>query len=134
MALDSAFARHVGSKTDFPNYAVKEGEGSRRGQDFVTAAGDTVSNEGEIVVAMVDSAERSINSTFQVTTVTRPLWSVSEILDNLPEGHEANFNKRSAAVRDGGGKVLAQFERKWGLYLCKLKLRNPKHPGFRRQG
>ena len=134
VALDSACARHVGNKADFPNYTVKESEGSRRGQEFVTAAGDTISNEGEIVAAMVDPAARSINSTFQVTTVTRPLWSVSEILDNLPEGHEANFNKRSAAVRDSSGKVLAKFERKGGLCLCKLKLRNPKHQGFRRQG
>ena len=100
VALDSACARHVGSKADFPNYVVVEGDGSRRGQEFITAAGDTIRDEGEVAAAFLTQDKESINSTFQITVVTRPLWSVSQILDNLPAGHEANR-------RPGVGKVRA---------------------------
>ena len=134
VALDSACARHVGSRADFPNYSVMEGEGSRRGQEFITAAGDTISNQGEIAAALVAADEREISSTFQITAVTRPLWSVSQILDNLPEDHEAKFKRQTASIRRGDGTEIAQFTRKGGLYVCKLKLRNPKHAGFHRQG
>ena len=134
VALDSACARHVASKADFPNYVVIEGDGARRGQEFVTAAGDTIRNEGEVAAAFLTQDKESINSTFQITAVTRPLWWLSQILDNLPAGHEANFERDSAAIRAADGQVLAKFERRGGLYVSTLKLRNPKHPGFQRQG
>ena len=134
VALDSACARHVASKADFPNYVVVEGDGARRGQEFVTAAGDTIRNEGEVAAAFLTQDKESINSTFQITAVTRPLWSVSQILDNLPADHEASFKRESAVIRAADGKVLAKFERRGGLYVSMLKLRNPKHPGFQRQG
>ena len=113
---------------------VVESDGARRGQEFVTAAGDTIRNEGEVAAAFLTQDKESINSTFQITAVTRPLWSVSQILDNLPAGHEANFERDSAAIRAADGQVLAKFERRGGLYVSTLRLRKTKHPGFQRQG
>ena len=137
VALDSGSGSHVADRVDLPGYAVAESEGSRRNQSFLAAAGKSIKNEGEICVALVadnDSKKgQNINSTFQIAAITRPLWSVSQILDNLPEDHEAVFKRNGAKIKDGRGRGIALFERKGGLYVSKMKLRNPKHAGFRRR-
>ncbi len=137
VALDSACGAHVADKADLPNYVVEESEGSRRGQNFVAAGGKSIANEGQSTVALLTAEnsklETEIQSTFQIAAVTRPLWSLSEIMDNLPEDHDARFTRRFAHVRDGHGTPIALFERKGGLYVSRMRLRNPKHPGFGRQ-
>ena len=101
------------------------------------AGGQGIANEGEVDLALVaqigPNATRNIRSTFQVAAVTRPLWSVSCILDTCPENSEAVFRRHEAVIKDGSGKVVAKFPRKGGLYVGTLMLRNPRHPGFRGQ-
>ena len=137
VALDSACGAHVADRVDLPNYAVEESEGSRRGQNFTAAFGKSTANEGQTTVALLTAEDSKLDteilSTFQIAAVTRPLWSLSEIMDNLPEDHDARFTRKFAHVRDGHGTPIALFERKGGLYVSRMRLRNPKHPTFRRQ-
>ncbi len=66
---------------------------------------------------------------FQDAKVTRPLWGVGKICD---EGFEVKFTKNGALVMTAQGKVVCKFERRGGLYVASLQLRNPMHKGFTR--
>ena len=75
--------------------------------------------------------EEEVVSIVQVAGVTRPLWSVSKICD---AGYTALFTKKYAKIMDENQNTVCLFERQGGLYVAKMKLRNPRHPGFARQG
>ena len=63
----------------------------------------------------------------QVTKVTRPLLSVSKITE---EGKlRVLCDRVKAIVIDLAGKVLATFPKKGGLYVCNMKVRNPRYRG-----
>ena len=130
LALDSGAADHVADRVDVPNHEVVESEGSRSGQNFVAANGKKMPNEGKVELNMF-GGDQEIKSTFQVAAVSRPLWSVGKICD---QGFTASFNSKTAVVRNSAGKVVCRFVRKGGLYVSTLRLENPKHQGFTRQG
>ena len=80
-----------------------------------------------------DGKDRTVRSVFQVTEVTRPLWSIPKLLDNQPDGAEVVFRKNEAFTRDANGKILASAVRKPnGLFVSNFQLANPRHPGFAR--
>ena len=137
VALDSGAANHVMSREDAPGYTVEESEGSRRGQKFQGASGRLIPNEGKIALNLLVSKDDDVKefieleSTFQIAKVTRPLLSVSKIcqsgqLDVLCRQDEAFILGKQH-------KVLAKFERKGGLYVAQMAVRNPKFSGFSRQ-
>ena len=100
------------------------------------AGGHGMKNQGEMLLKMEapidDGRDQPIESMFQVADVVRPLFSVSRIC-----GHRNNtmtFDKTKAVVRNPKGKVLMVFKRKGNLYIAQMKVRNPKHASFGRQG
>ena len=63
----------------------------------------------------------------QVTKVTRPLLSVTKITE---EGKLLVVCDQTKAVMiDLKNKVLATFPKKNGLYVCTMKVRNPRYRG-----
>ena len=70
---------------DIPGYKVSESERFRRKQKFLAANGKALVNESEIMNIMrgetVNGKQGLVPSAFQITGVTRPLWSVSKVLD-----------------------------------------------------
>ena len=74
--------------------------------------------------------EESLASTFQVASVTRPLWSVSKICDAR---HWAKFTNKDATIFDLNNVPVCVFERRGGLYVGKVRLKNPRHTSFARQ-
>ena len=88
-------------------------------------------NQGEVHLRLQTKTGRDINTTFQVAKVTRPLWSVARICD---AGFKVVFDAKGAEVLTRKGKVVCRFERVGNLYKAKLRLRNPNHEGFARQG
>ena len=133
VAWDTGSIAHVLDKCDAPGYTLEESEGSRRKQVYNNASGGTMPNEGQIELHLVSEGEE-VRSTFQVTNVTKPLWSIGTVLDNLGEaGAEVVFRLTDAIVRAADGRVLARANRRGGLYVSKLRMRNPQHPGFARQ-
>ncbi len=123
---------HVLDKVDAPGYTLQESDGSRRGQVYNNAGGGDMPNEGQVELHLVSEGQE-VRSTFQVTNVTKPLWSISAVLDNVgDDSAEVAFRLKDAVVRTADGRVLARAQRRGGLYVSKMKMRNPRHPGFTR--
>ena len=84
-------------------------------------------NQGEKRLSLLGT-DGPLASVFQIAQVTRPLMSVGKICD---EGFHVSFDADSAFVLDKSGKTVLTFHRKHGgLYVAKLKLKQP----FTRQG
>jgi hypothetical protein len=130
VALDSGSVVHVCSLEDVGGYKLEESAGSRRGQEFLMGDGGTIPNLGQCPLNLTDDGtKRDLQSTFQIAAVTRPLMSVGKICDG---GHTVTFSNVMAVVHAADGSELARFQRNQnGLYIAKLKLRNP--AGFPRQ-
>ena len=100
------------------------------------AGGHGMKNQGEMLLKMEapidDGRDQPIESMFQVADVVRPLFSVSRICDH--GNNTMTFDKTKAVVRNPKGKVLMVFKRKGNLYIAQMKVRNPKHASFGRQG
>ena len=60
----------------------------------------------------------------RVTKVTRPLLAVTKMSEDGKL--EALREKDKAVVTDLSGKVLATFHKKHGLYVCMMKVWNPR--------
>ncbi len=143
VVLDSGAGAHVASKAHIPGYAVLPSVLSMAGAAFVGADGSRIENHGEAALQMITvdrhGQEHAVHSKFQVADVTRALWSVGVICDS---GLRVVFTKETAAVLDAQGKELCHLERQQGLYIAKVKLRNPLYgqagetqaAGFHRQG
>ena len=130
VVLDSGAADHVADSSDTPGYEIKESAGSKAGACFVAANGERIPNRGEVTLDL-RAGSVPIKSTFQVSRISRPLWSVGKVCD---AGYEVTFNKDGASIKHAAtGKPVSSFERKQGLYVSKMQLRNP-NPVFRRQG
>ena len=133
IALDSGAGDHVISRMDLPGAVVRDSKGSRSGQHFLAAGGKRLPNEGEMALMLVDERTgATVDSVFQVAEVTRPLWSVGKVCD---KGYKVLFDALQAQIfKNLGDPPLCTFERKGGLYIGRLKVRNPKHEGFARPG
>ena len=131
VVLDSGACEHVVDSSMTPGYQVLESEGSRAGSCFLAANGERMPNRGEVHLQL-HSAGNEILSKFQVAGISKPLWSVGRICD---AGYEVRFSKSGAQIiHPASGKTVGNFERKNGLYMSTMKLRNPKSPTFARQG
>jgi len=124
--LDTGASTHAADRVDFPGYTVEESPGSRAGQLFGCAGGKSLQNEGQITVNMISPIEgTAIQLCTQVTKVTRPLLSVTKLTE---EGKlRVLCDQEKAVVMDLQNKVLATFPKKNGLYVCTMKVRNPKY-------
>ena len=109
-----------------------------KGKAYSAANGHTIKNEGERLVSMVTKEGQWKNMTFQVCDVTRPLASVSKIVE---AGHSVIFNPS----HDARGSYIqnhATGERTWptardGVYVLETKVAPSMHqttPSFTRQG
>ncbi len=123
VALDSGAGDHVLSRVDIPGFSIEESAGSRAGRNFVAAGGKRIRNEGQALLHLLADGGAGLRSVFQVAEVTRPLWSVGKICD---QGFDAHFTARKATISKDGKEVLT-FERRNGLYLGMIRLRNPKY-------
>ena len=135
IALDSGAGDHVASAVDAPGYTIEASAGSRRGQNFVGAGGHKMPNKGQVTLQMLapngTAMDEQISTIFQVADVTRPLWSVSKVCDS---GYKVLFDKDSATILDESMTPVCAFQRQGGLYVARMRLRNPKWSGFSRQG
>ena len=136
VAADSGAGDHVFARVDAPGHSVKESPGPKRGQKFKGAGGHVMDNEGEILLEMLAPLEdgnfNEVDVTWQVTDVCRPLLSVSKVCDKGQ--HTVTFDAKRAVVRDSRGRIVCIFIRKGNLYIGRMKIRNPAHPSFGRQG
>ncbi len=144
VVLDSGAGAHVANKDHIPGYMVVPSMLSKAGAAFVGADGSRIKNYGEAALLMMttdsNGKQHAVESKFQVADVTRALWSVGVICDS---GLKVLFDADHATVHDRKGVELCRFERRQGLYIATVKLKNPafKQPdatpsksGFQRPG
>ena len=92
---------------------LQESVGSRRGQEYHTASGATLVNQGQRCIKAMTDDGVAVQMTYQVTDVTKPLNSVSKICD---QGNSVTFNSVGGVHRelvDRGNDAV--FEGKWGV-------------------
>ena len=123
------------NRNDIPGHRVAESARSKAGAAFLGADGGRIANHGESLFRIVaedgDGHSHHITSNFQVADVTKALWSVGLICDS---GLYVRFNKDEAYVLDAEGTKLCRFERTGGLYVTTVRLEDPEHQDFQRQG
>jgi hypothetical protein len=132
--LDSGAGAHVAARKHIPGCQVRDSELKRAGASFVAIDGGRIENEGEAEINLVvidgNGGEHKVRTTVQVADVTRALWSVGVLCD---AGLDPRFTAKHAKIFDKKGVELCHFERKNGLYVATVKLRNPEFQGFQRQ-
>jgi hypothetical protein len=121
--MDSGSVDHVMNDDEAPHIAVVESKRSKEGRHYAGANGVLIENEGEMHMKLVDVDDgfAPLNAIFQSCKVTRPLCSVSKICDTSPEV-EVSFNAKRCVVTKKG-KAIAQFRRRGGLYVCRMKIK-----------
>ena len=132
VTMDTGAESCVLSPEDVPTHVVRPSKGSKAGQRFQAVGGKLIDNEGEVTLDMVAPAEgettTELTATFQVAKVTRPLLSVTKVCDT--GGFDVLCRREAAYILDGQQRVVAKFARRGGLYVARMRIRNPKHPGF----
>jgi hypothetical protein len=134
--VDSGAAESVLPRHWCPQAKLKNGP--MKGNTYYAANGQSVKNERERLVSMVTKEGQWKNMTFQVCDVTRPLASVSKIVE---AGHSVVFHP----THDARGSYIQNYntgEKTWltpkdGVYVLETKVAPSKHqtsPSFARQG
>ena len=137
IALDSGAGDHVAAPKEAPAYTIEDSPGSLAGQHFTGAGGHRMKNQGQVRLhlrAENGKKGRDIRTTFQMAQVTRPLMSVSKVCDS---GLWVKIDKDMATIMDKNGKEVCRFMRRGGLYIAKMRIRNPHFkpkPDFPRPG
>ena len=90
-----------------------------------------IDNEGQALLTMVPQHEDTPNAVrinMQVAKVTRPLISVPK----LTEGDKLKVTcmEKEAHVLTAQNKLVARFKKKQGLYVCTMKIKNPRWTPF----
>ena len=101
LVLDSGAGAHVASKKHCPGYAVQPSAMRQSGVGFSAADGGDMENYGEAVlnIMTLDKAGKVTagKTTFNISDVTRALWSVGLMCDG---GLGVTFKKEFASVMD----------------------------------
>ena len=136
VAVDSGAGDNVLAAVDVKGHKIEESPALRRGQQFNGAGGHVMANEGQIILEFLAPSEggqhNTVDATWQVADVCRPLLSVSKICDKAK--HTVTFDAKKAIARDAKGRIVCVFQRKGNLYIGRMKVRNPSHPSFGGQG
>ena len=131
--LDTGSSVHAVNRLEIPGYEIVESPGSRAGQQFQAAGGSLIDNEGQALLALVPPDEDTLNLVsikMQVAKVTRPLISVPK----LTEGDKLAVvcREKEALVKTPQRQIVARFKKKGGLYVCMMRVKNPRWVPFRR--
>jgi len=131
--LDTGSSVHAINRLEIPGCDIVESPGSRAGQQFQAAGGSLIDNEGHALLVLVppDADTKSpVSINMQVAKVTRPLISVPK----LTEGDRLRVvcKEAEALVQTPTGQLVARFKKKGGLYVCLMRIKNPKWTPFTR--
>jgi hypothetical protein len=119
--VDSGAGKNVAPPEMIEGYTVTPSHGSTNNKHFVAANGGKIINLGEADLNFNDGAGSRMRSNFQIAEVSRMLYSVSQLCD---AGCAVEFDSGEGRVSKGG-KLLAKFPRKGGLYVMTTVLKGP---------
>ncbi len=115
--VDSGAAANVLPEAMFPQIALKESEGSRKGQYWVAANGGRIANKGEKLVHFqtTEGAERSVK--FQVADVTKPLISVVKITE---AGNDVILSKSNPRIVNRKTGEVTNLRRESNVFILDM--------------
>ena len=124
VTADTGAVDNVANPRDLPGFAIQESHGSKNGKHFVGAGAERIENQGEVKLSMkpVDGGGK-LGATFQAADITRALMSITKVCDSAP-GTTVTFDSKVGLVKRGG-RDIAKFYRKGGLYVMKVKVKKP---------
>ena len=142
ITIDSGAAESVMPKGMLPNEPAVEGQAKKSGVKYVAANGARMENLGEKRARFKRDGAAGINSiTFQVTDVSKPLASVSRILD---KGNRVVFSRgpEGSYIENLKTGEWAPLKEERGTFVLEVDWLEPEvsqgdavqAPGFRGQG
>jgi hypothetical protein len=129
--LDTGSSVHAINRLEIPGCEVVAGPGSEVGQQFQAAGGSMIDNEGQALLMMTPldpDIPNPVNICMQVAKVTRPLISVPKLTEG--DRLQVTCKEKEALVLTAAGKLVARFKKKGGLYVCLMRVRNPRWVPF----
>ena len=139
--IDSGAAESVAPSSIGRGYSIKESEGSKRGQSYLTADGNRLTNQGQKKIPAETNEGNRYNLNFQIAGVTKPLMSVGKVCD---AGNIVIFDDYGGRIRNKSTGKTTWFERKNGVYMLSAWTKAPavssdstkpyKQVRFQRQG
>ena len=116
-----------------PGLRAQPSPGSKRGVKYIAANGAKLPNLGQMVVAFENGVGTAGRILFQVAAITKPLVSVSKLID---DGHQVVFYEKASYIihKATGRKMLLKRER--GVFIVDAFIEPKKSAGkdFSRQG
>ena len=116
--MDSGCGSSVAPPGMCPAYPIEESEGSKRGQEFVSASEDTIPNLGEQKLEVqLDNGDESLFK-YQIADVSRALNSITEICDggHVDYGHHVVFGRKGGMIVNLETGKQTPFEREKNIY------------------
>ena len=115
--VDTGAAESVIPPSCLPGHTIHQNSASLAGEKYITADGHEIPNRGEQHVAFRTDEGHKCGLKFQVTDVTKPLLSVTQLAST---GHTVSFDdKGGKIVHRGTGRTIG-FARRGGLYVLQL--------------
>ena len=118
--IDSGAGASVGPRSLVGKDKLRESPGSRNGQHFTSASGETLKNEGEVVLNSFTEQGQTLCATFQIADITRPLLSVSKICE---KGNFVYFGQRGGVILHTVTGMKTYFTRENGIYVLDLYIK-----------
>ena len=131
ITMDSGAVNNVAPKKWFPQYPMKESEGSKRGLKYVAANGGKLANLGEKQVRFKTDEGRSCGMTFQCVDVNKALGSVKKICG---KGHRVVFDDDWSYIENKATGERMTMQEEGGSYVIEVEVTPNREPGFTRQG
>jgi len=116
--MDSGCGVSVAPPGMCPAYPIAESEGSRRGQEFMSASEDTMPNLGEQKLEVVLDSGKSTSIKYQIADVSRALNAVTEICDagHPDHGNHVIFGRRGGMIVNLETGRRTPFQREGNIY------------------
>ena len=118
--MDSGAADSVAPPTLAPQVEITESPGSRRGQCYVSASGNRLSNMGQKVLKIQTNEGKDTTVLYQIAEVSRPLTSVSATCD---KGNWVVYTPQGGFIYNMQTGERTNFERQGGIYQLDLDQR-----------
>ena len=134
--MDSGAAESVMPTGVLSGEILVHGAAKLAGVKYVAANGAKLPTLGQMVVAFENGVGTAGKILFQVANITKPLVSVSKLID---DGHQVVFDKRASYIIhvESGRKMMLKRER--GVFIVDAfvdpkRAPNNKSAGFRGRG
>jgi hypothetical protein len=120
--MDSGASKSVAPPGMCPEYQLLESEGSKKGDNFVSASKDIIPNLGEKHLAVMKEDGSVGKVRYQVADISRPLNSVSEICDS---GNQVIFGRNGGCIYNMSTGSRTYFGREENVYVLDLWVMSP---------